>query len=254
MGYSLGSDARELLALLTEEVIADTAVGSLSLARCRQAADAAIDEAARAGNYDVPFSVTSTASGSYASIGWVRDGSAIGTVVYARRGLESVGAAAEGAAGLLFEKEFEARLERLRKGEVDLGTAVHSQSLAIPAEYYTWGSLDKRGLVKGSARMTTGEGAVEFVEDRSAYDETYRLGVVTDYEVEHVGGRVRALPGGRIATGAGVMVSYTYFIKQPAIAEEEQARARTVEAGQVARTDFAPGQRAEQSDSSRSLP
>jgi hypothetical protein len=246
MGYSLGSDARELLSLLTEDVVADTAVGSLSLARCRQAADGAIDEAARAGNYDAPFSVTSTASGPYASIGWVRDASAIGTVVYARRGLESVGAAADGTAGLLFEKEFEARLERLRKGEVDLGTAVHTQALTIPAEYYTWASLDKRGLVQGSARMTDDDGLVEFVEERWSYDETYRLGVAKDYEVDHVRGKVRALPVGRIAPGASVVVSYTHFVKQPAMVEEEQAKARTVEAGQVARTDFASGQRAEQ--------
>jgi len=243
MAYSLASDARELLSLLTEDVIADTAVGSLSIERCRVTADAAIDEAARAGNYDAPFQVTSTASGSHATLNWVRDASAVGAVSYARRGLELAHADKESAAALLFEREFEARLDRLRKGEVDLGTLVHSQSLTIPDELYTWAGLNKGGIAQGSVRLTDEGGQVAFVEDRSVYEELYRLGVPKDYEVDHVRGRVRALVGGRIAPGSAVEVSFTYFVKQPPIPDEEQAKSRSVQLGSVRRSDVVAGPR-----------
>jgi hypothetical protein len=241
MSYSLPPDAREILHLLTADVIADTAVGSMSLESCRALADADIDEAARAGNYDVPFSTTSTASGAYAAIAWVRRTSALGAVAYARRGLELAQKGREAQVASDYEDDFRSRLLMLRDGKVDLGTAVHSQSLTLPPDFYTWAELEKAAVVLGSVSATNTSGTVSYLEDRSAYEELYRAGVPKDFEVDHTFGKMRLTPGGKLAPGGVVNVSYSHFIKQPARPQETELRGETAQMGKLRRTDLRPG-------------
>jgi hypothetical protein len=243
MPYSLPSDAREILHLLTADVIADTAVGSMSLESCRGLADADIDEAARAGNYDVPFSATSTASGTYAAIAWVRRTSALGTVAYARRGLELAQKGREAQVASDYEADFRSRLRMLREGKVDLGTAVHSQALTLPPDFYTWAELEKAGIVLGSVSATDTSGTVSYIEERSAYEDLYRPGVPKDFEVDHTFGRARLISGGELAPGAVMNLSYTYFLKQPARPQETELRGETAQMGKLRRTDLRPGAR-----------
>jgi hypothetical protein len=241
MPYSLPSDAREILHLLTTDVIADTAVGSLSLESCRALSDSDIDEAARAGNYDVPFSTTSTASGTYANVAWLRRTSALGTVACARRGLEFAQKGQEAQVASDYEADFRSRLQRLREGKADLGTAVHSQSLALPPDAYTWAELEKAALALGSVTATNTSGTVSYLEDRGAYEDLYRPGVPKDFEVDHTFGRLRLVSGGKLAPGASINLSYTYFIKQPARPQENELRGETAQMGKLRRTDLLPG-------------
>ena len=56
MPYCIPDDVRLRAVGMTEEVIPDVSSSSLNLTTCIAEADGEIDEAARAGDYEVPFS------------------------------------------------------------------------------------------------------------------------------------------------------------------------------------------------------
>lgn len=242
MAYSFATDVRQIVAELSASVIANTAVGSLSMADCIALADSQIDEAALAGNYDSPFTaISSTATPP----DWVRRTSAIGAAGFALRALQAgqgIAASEEQNAYLL---DFDNRLERLRQSLIDLGTAINSQQVTLAADYDTWTGLAKRGLQLGSVTVTNTGGTTTYVEDRAfgpeRYEAYYRVDTTKDYEIDHRLGRIRALDGGGIAKSQVVNLSYTYYLKMPPSREEEAYREESVQVGQLGRNDLEEG-------------
>jgi hypothetical protein len=212
---------------MTEEVIPDVSSGSLNLATCIAEADGEIDEAGRAGDYEVPFDPAPQRIG---------DLSAVGALARARRALQLGNQAAEEPDP--YWREFEAGLEMLRKGGLDLGTVVVSgEAVAMPSEEGDWAQLAHRGLLMGSVQVTNEGGTFTYVEDREEYEPGYRASSVKDYRVDHRGGRVAWLLGGRIGPGQMVTAGYEYYRRQPGRAEEAEYGRRTASAGEVRRAD-----------------
>lgn len=239
--YSLPNDARILVFGLTESVIVSTvAAGTLSMDGFRSVVDARIDEAAQAGNYDVPFPLTWASSLSTATNQWVRDTSAIGVVAHALRGL-SVSGQYEAAPEVMgYWNDFQARLDGLRKSEVDLGTVVNTETITLPDNEQTWYRLAKRGLKRGTAVAVVG--STTYLEDRSRYEEWYYPDEAHDYQVDHTRGLIRALEEGALQSVA-VTFSYSYFLRQPAPEGESEAGGNTIEQGMMVRTDVNPDAR-----------
>jgi len=231
--YSYAWEARYLCAKLDSTVISDASANTISLAACRNLADNAIDEAARAGNYDVPFGVTSTSSGSQAENTWVRDLSKIGTVAYALRGTAfPMAEAAEPDTAFL--EDFDARLALLRDGVADLGTVTRCETVTMPDNESTWYHLGKGALKLASVRVLVG--TTVYLEDRRNYEEDYYPAETHHFEVDHVRGLIRALDAGALQS-ATVVVSYEYYLKQPAPAIEAMAAGRAIETGLLIRRD-----------------
>jgi hypothetical protein len=212
---------------MTEEVIPDVSSGSLNLTTCIAEADGEIEEAGRAGDYEVPFDPTPDR---------IRNLSAVGALARARRALQLGNQAAEEPDP--YRREFEAGLEMLRQGGMDLGTVVVSgEAVAMPSEEGDWAQLAHRGLLMGSVQMTNEGGTFTYVEDRDEYEPGYRASSAKDYRVDHRDGRLARILGGRIGGGQTVKVGYQYYRRQPGRAEEAEYGRRTAAPGDLRRAD-----------------
>jgi len=226
MPYSTPNDVRLRAVGMTVEVIPDVSSTSLNLTTCIAEADAEIDEAARAGDYEAPFDPAPVR---------IVQLSAIGALARARRGLQLGNQPSPQPDP--YQAEFEAGLALLRRGALDLGTvAVADEAVVMPAEEGSWARLAHRGLVVGSVTLTDEAAAVAYIEDRSAYDPS-SADEAADFAVDHRGGRVRRAAGGRIGPGQRVLASYVYYYRQPEVAEDAEYAGRTASAGELLRLD-----------------
>jgi hypothetical protein len=227
MPYCTPSDVRLRAVGLTEEVVPDVSSSGLNLTTCIGEAEAEIDEAGRAGDYEVPFDPVPER---------IRDLTAIGALARARRALQSGNQPQVGEEH--YRSEFEAGLVRLRRGEMDLGTVVVSGEELVMAETEgDWAQLAHRGVVLGSARVTSQEGGVTYLEDRGDYQPDYRPGEAKDYRVDHRLGGVRWLMGGRVGPGETVLVTYDYFRRQPGLTQDAEYAGRTAASDRIYRGD-----------------
>jgi len=229
MPYSTPNDVRIRSVGMTQEVIPDVSSTSLNLTTCIAEADGEIDEAARAGDYEVPFDPVPDR---------VRDLSAIGALARARRALQVGNQPVEQPDS--YRQEFEAGLSLLRRGQLDLGTVVVSgEAVVMPMDEAGWAQLAHRGLLLGSVTLTNESGTITYAEDRREYEPASSASVV-DYHVDHRGGRLRRLLGGRIAAGQMVKASYQYYRRQPTRPEEAEYQGRTASADRLPRLDEQP--------------
>jgi hypothetical protein len=215
---------------MTEEVIPDVSEGSLSLTTCIAEAEGEVDEAARAGGYETPFDPVPDR---------VRDLCAVGALAKARRALELGNQPGEQADP--YRSEFEAGLDLLRRGRLDLGTVkVEGEHVTVPTDDGDWTALAHRGLLRGSVTVTNDAGTFTYVQDRGDYEPGYRIGSIKDYQVEHREGRLRRLSGGRITPGQALVVSYEYSYRRPSRADEAEYEGRTASGGELVRGDQQP--------------
>jgi hypothetical protein len=227
MPYSTPTDVRLRAVGMTEEVIPDVSSTSLNLTTCIAEADAEIDEAARAGDYEVPFAPVPER---------VHDLSAIGALARARRGLQLGNQPA--AEPDPYRAEFEAGLALLRRGGLDLGTVVVSgEQIVLPTDDGDWAQLAHRGILEGSVSLTNESASFTYVEDRRAYQPDYRPDAIKDYVVDHRTGRLRRLLEGRIAPGQTVLAGYEYYRRQPGRAQDAEYAGRTASADELLRLD-----------------
>ena len=226
MGYCTPDEVRQRAVGLTGEVIPDVSSASLSLTTCIAESDAEIDEAARAGDYEAPFSPVPER---------IQHLSAVGALARARRGLQLGNQPAELPDP--YWEQFEAGLALLRTGALDLGTVtVSNQEVTVAADDGDWAALGHGGVVHGSLVVRNGLG-LTYVEDRGEYEPGYRPDSVKDYTADHRQGRLRRLSGGRIAPGQTVLASYTYFYRQPYQSQDAEYAERTASGGVVMRGD-----------------
>jgi hypothetical protein len=227
MPYCTPDDVRLRAVGMTEEVIPDVSSSSLNLTTCIAEAEAEVEEAGRAGDYEVPFDPAPDR---------IRDLTAAGALARARRGLQLGNQAAEEPDP--YWQEFEAGLGLLREGQLDLGTVVVSgEAVVMPAEEGEWAQLSHRGLLTASVTVTNESGDFTYVEDRSEYEPGYRPDAVKDYQVDHREGRLLRLLGGRIGASQAVKASYEYYRRQPKRAEDAEYEGRTASADRVVRRD-----------------
>jgi len=227
MPYCTPTDVRIRAVGMTEEVIPDVSEESLNLTSCVAEAQAEIDEAARAGGYETPFDPAPDR---------VRDLCAVGALAKARRALELGNQ--PGEQGSPYRSEFEAGIDLLRQGRLDLGTVkVADEEIAISSDDGDWASLAHRGLLHGSVTVTNTGSTFTYVEDRGGYEPGYRIGSIKDYQVDHREGRIRRLTGGRIGPGQSVLVSYEYSCRRPSRADEAEYEGRTASGGEMVRGD-----------------
>lgn len=227
MPYCTPNDVRLRAVGMTEEVVPDVSSSSLNLTTCIAEADAEIDEAGRAGDYEAPFDPVPDR---------LRDLSAVGALARARRGLQLGNQPAAEADPYL--AEFEAGLDLLRRGALDLGTVVVSGEQAVaPAEDGDWAQLAHRGMLKGSVAVTNAAGTFTYVEDRREYEPGYRPDAVKDYQMDHRGGRLRRLSGGRIGRGETVLAGYEYYRRQPGRTQDAEYAGRTASSDDLLRLD-----------------
>lgn len=227
MPYCTPNDVRLRAVGMTEEVIPDVSSSSLNLTTCIAEAEAQIDEAARAGDYEAPFDPIPDR---------IRDLSAIGALARARQGLQL--ANQPNAEPDPYLREFEAGLGLLREGALDLGTVtVTDEGVALPVSDGEWARLAHQGVLRASATVTDSAGAVTYVEDRGEYEPSYRPGSVKDYRVDHRAGRMLCLLGGRIAPGQTVLASYQYYYRQPGRAQDAEYAGTTASADELLRMD-----------------
>jgi hypothetical protein len=225
--YSTPNDVRLRAVGMTEEVIPDVSSTSLNLTTCIEEADAEINEAARAGDYEVPFDPAPDR---------IRDLSAVGALARARRALELGNQPA--AEPDTYRREFDAGLELLRQGKLDLGTVAVSDELTVmPTADRDWVQLPHRGLILGSVTVANEAGTFTYVEDRREYEPGYRPDSVKDYEMDHRAGLLRRLLGGRISPGQTVSVGYEYYYRQPGRAQDAEYAGRTAAADRLTRLD-----------------
>jgi len=230
MPYCTPTDVRVRAVGMTEEVIPDVSEGSLSLTTCVAEAEGEVDEAARAGGYETPFDPVPDR---------VRDLCAVGALAKARRALELGNQPAEQADP--YRSEFDAGLDLLRQGRLDLGTVtVTGEQVTVPSDDGDWASLAHRGLLRGSVTVANVAGTYTYVEDRGDYEPGYRIGSIKDYQVDHREGWVRRLTGGRIGPGESVLVSYEYSYRRPSRADEAEYEGRTASGGEMMRGDQQP--------------
>ena len=227
MSYCTPDEVRQRAVGMTSEVIPDVSSDSLNLATCIAEAGAGIDEAARAGDYEVPFNPVPER---------IQHLSAVGALAHARRGLQLGNQPAELPDP--YWEQFEAGLALLRAGGLDLGTVeVVDEQVATPTEDGVWAPLGHCGMLTGSMTLTDEGGSFTFVEDRSEYEPGHRPDAVKDYQVDHRRGRVRRLSGGRITAGQMVLASYEYFHRQPHRAQDAEYAERTASGDTVRRGD-----------------
>jgi len=227
MPYSTPNDVRLRAVGMTAEVIPDVSSTSLNLTTCIAEADAEIDEAGRAGDYEVPFAPVPDR---------VRDLSAIGALARARRGLQLGNQPA--AQPDPYRRDFAAGLDLLRRGQLDLGTVVVSgEQVVMPTDDGDWAQLDHRGVLAGTMTLTNTTATFTFVEDRREYQPDYRPDAVKDYQVDHRAGRLCRLLGGRIGAGQTVLASYEYYCRQPADAQDAEYAGRTASSDHLLRLD-----------------
>jgi glycosyltransferase involved in cell wall biosynthesis len=137
-----------------------------------------------------------------------------------------------------YRREFDAGLDLLRRGRLDLGTVkVTGEHVTVPTSDGDWAALAHRGLMRGSATATNDAGTFTYVEDRGDYEPGYRIGSIKDYQVDHREGRFRRLTGGRIGPGQSVLVSYEYSYRRPSRADEAEYEGRTASGGELVRGD-----------------
>jgi hypothetical protein len=229
MPYATPNDCRVRTVGMTTLVVPDVSSAGLNLTLCIAEADALIEEAARAGDYTIPFAPIPTR---------IRDLSAVGAIARARRALELGNQERLLEVADAYLQEFEQGLRDLRTGAMDLGTTtVSSEAVTMAADYSTWTRLGHGGLVAGSVTLSSSGGETVFVEERGAYDGDYLPEAVKDYEVDHVAGRVRRLSGGRIGAGAQLAASYEYYYRQPANAQDAEYAGTSVAVGEMRRED-----------------
>ena len=227
MPYCTPNEIRLRAVGLTEEVIPDVSSSSLNLTTCIAEAEAEIDEAARAGDYETPFDPVPDR---------ILNLSAVGALARARRGLQLGNQ--RGAGPDPYRQEFEAGLLLLRQGQLDLGTVVLSgQAVVIPADDGDWVQLAHGGILTGSMTLTNETGTFTYVEDRRDYEPGYRPTSVKDYQVDHRAGRLRRLLGGRVGGGDTVLASYQYYYRQAGRAQDAEYAGRTAAADQLRRLD-----------------
>jgi len=227
MPYCTPNDVRLRAVGMTEEVIPDVSSGSLNLTTCIAEADGEIDEAGRAGDYEVPFDPVPER---------IRDLSAVGALARARRGLQLGNQPTAEAEP--YRQEFEAGLGMLRRGEMDLGAVVVSgEAVVMPSEEGDWAQLAHRGIALGTLTVTNQAGTFTYVEDRREYQPDYRPNSVKDYRADHRGGGLAWLAGGRISPGQTVLASYQYFYRQPGQAQDAEYAGRTASADRLLRGD-----------------
>jgi len=227
MPYCTPNDVRLRAVGMTEEVIPDVSSAGANLTTLIGEAAVEVDEAGRAGDYEAPFDPVPER---------IRDLCAMGALAKACRALELEKQTT--TAPDPYRAEFEAGLELLRKGEMDLGTvSVADESLVMPAEAGEWVDLAHRAAELGSVTVTNEAGTITYVEDREAHEPGYRSGSVKDYRVDHRLGRIAWLTSGRLQAGQTVKVSYTYFRWQPGRGEEAEYGRRTASTGELTRGD-----------------
>jgi len=227
MGYCTPDDVRQRAVGLESAVIPDVSSISLNLTTCIAEADAEIDEAARAGDYETPFEPVPER---------ICHLSALGALARARRAL-CAGNQVEVESNTYWE-QFAAGLALLRTGDLDLGTLVVGDEGVVLAEDETvWTLLDHAGLVFGSVSVRNEMGSFTYVEDRGDYEPGYQSSSVKDYVVDHRRGRIRWLVGGRLSPGQAVLVDYEYFLRQPHRAQDAEYAERTASEDVVMRMD-----------------
>lgn len=228
MPYATPNDCRVRAVGVSTLVIPDTSSTSLNLTACIAEADALIDEAARAGDYALPFSPVPER---------IAHLSAIGGLARARRALELGNQSSLSDLSEAYLREFERGLDDLRSGEMDLGTTVvASEGVTIASDYSTWTRLAHGGVILGTLSLASQSGTV-FVEDRDDYDPDYLPDAVKDYQVDHTLGRVRRLSGGQIGAGQQVVVAYEYSYRQPTNPQEAEYAGRTAASSELRRGD-----------------
>ena len=229
MPYSTPNDCRVRTVGITTLVIPDTSSTQLNLTTCISEADAEIDEAARAGNYESPFDPVPAR---------VLSLSAIGGIAKARRALELGNQDQLSRVTERYLTELELGLERLRAGALDLGTVtVNSEGAALGATE-AWTKLAHRALLPESVTVANAAGTFTYVEDRSAYDPSYLPDTTKDYLVDHREGKLRRTESSRVANGETVQVSYQYYYRQSAPLGDEEYSRRTASAGDLLRGDW----------------
>lgn len=235
MAYSTPNDCRIRTVGVTTLVVPDVSSTALNLTVCIAEADAEIDEAARAGDYEAPLGdVNSTAPPTR-----IRNLSAIGAIAKARRALDLGQQKGEGGAHDLYQREFARGLELLREGRMDLGAvSVSSEGVTMASDYETWAPLAHAGVVMESVSLQNAAGALTYTEDRSAFDPAYLPDAVKDYEVNYVQGKVRRCSGGRIAVGQEVRAAYQYFWRQPGSVQDSEYAGRTARGSAMRRDDY----------------
>lgn len=227
MPYCTPNDVRLRAVGMTAEVIPDVSSSSLNLTTCIAEAEAEVEEASRAGDYEVPFSPVPPR---------VRDLAAIGALARARRALQLGNQPAEEPDP--YRQEFDAGLDLLRRGDLDLGTVVVSgEAVVMPTEEGGWIELAHRGLLAGSVTVTNESASFTYVEDREEYEPGYRHDEVKDYQVDHRAGRVQRLAASRMGANQPVLVGYEYYYRQPGRAEEAEYTRRTAAADRLLRLD-----------------
>jgi hypothetical protein len=214
---------------ITTLVIPDTSSTQLNLATSIAQADAEIDEAARAGNYEVPFDPVPA---------HILNLSAVGAIARARRALELGNQEQSSQSTERYLTEFELGLERLRTGALDLGTVTVNSEGAALGDTQAWSSLAHRALVPESVTVTNAAGSFTYVEDRAAYDPDYLPDTTKDYLADHREGKLRRTQGSRIANGETVRVSYDYYYRQSARLGDEEYSRRTASPGDLLRGDW----------------
>jgi hypothetical protein len=237
MAYSFPADVRMKMVGITTAVIADVSSTAVNLTDLIAEADGEIEEAARAGNYELPFGDVSSATTPRR----IRDLSAVGATAKARRTLEQGNQRVESATFDRYSREFEAGLQRLWGGAMDLGVvSVNSEGVAADtdANFEIWVPLAHGGIVHGAVTLTNAAGTVAYLEDREAFDPGYQASAVKDFVVDYRQGRLRRLPGGEIGAGQQLVISYDYFWKQPAREQENEYAGRTAQPGHLGRQDY----------------
>lgn len=227
MAYCTPNDVRLRAVGMTADVIPDASEDSLNLTTCIAEAEAEVEEAARAGDYEAPFDPVPAR---------IRDLTAVGALARAARALRLSNQPADEPD--LYWQEFEAGLALLRRGGMDLGTvAVSGELVVMPQEEGDWARLAHRGLVVGSVTLMNETGTFTYVEDREAYQPGYRPDSVKDYQVDHREGRLGRLLSGRIGPGQAVKASYEYHRRQPPRADEAEYSRRSAAADVLMRGD-----------------
>lgn len=221
MPYCTPSDVRLKAVGMTEEVIPDVSSGSLNLTTCIAEAEAEIEEAGRAGDYEVPFDPVPDLVAQLA---------ATGALVKARRALEL------SREEDTYRRDYQIGLELLRRGQLDLGTVtVSGEAVTMPAEEGDWAQLAHRAVCQGSVVVTSDDASFIYTEERRGYDPEYRADATKDYLVDHELGRVRRTEESRIALGQTVRVSYEYYRRQGGRPQNAGYAGRTAEVGEVRR-------------------
>jgi len=222
MPYCTPNDVRLRAIGMTEEVIPDVSSSSLNLTTCIAEAEAAVEEAGRAGEYEVPFDPVPNL---------IAQCTAVGALAQARRGLELAGGDDP------YRREFEGGLEMLRRGQFDLGTVTvnSSEAVAMPAEDGDWVQLAHRAACQGSVVVKNESLSFTYTEERRGYQPGYRPDAIKDYVVDHDLGRIRRTPESRTAPGQIVKANYEYYRRQPGRPQNAEYARRTAQVGEIRR-------------------